>query len=92
MWTENSLIADGWIQERPCRVTIDTGASVTITRPDIFAGLPERTIPVMREAQVELNLGRRPLRIWVFVADITDELILGLDVPDPRSVPFSTTN
>jgi hypothetical protein len=41
-WTEDSLIADGWIQERPCRVTIDTGASVTIARPDIVAGLPER--------------------------------------------------
>jgi predicted aspartyl protease len=75
-------------------VIIDTGASMTIARPDIVAGLPERkpnlpyvlqtasgeTIPVMREARVELTLGRRPLRIWVLVADITDELILGLDV------------
>jgi hypothetical protein len=34
----------------------------------------------MREAHVELTLGRRPLRIWVLVADITDELILGLDI------------
>jgi hypothetical protein len=34
----------------------------------------------MREAHVELNLWRRPVRIWVLVADITDELILGLDV------------
>jgi hypothetical protein len=25
-------------------------------------------------------LGRRPLRIWVLVADITDELFLGLDI------------
>jgi hypothetical protein len=33
----------------------------------------------MREAHVELTLGRRPLRIWVLVADNTDELILGLD-------------
>jgi predicted aspartyl protease len=93
-WTEDSLIADGWIHERPCRVIIDTGASVTIARPDIVAGLPERksnlpyvlqtasgeTIPVIREARVELTLGRRPVRIWVLVADITDELILGLDV------------
>jgi hypothetical protein len=30
-WTEDSLIADGWVQERPCRVTIDTGASVVIS-------------------------------------------------------------
>jgi hypothetical protein len=29
---------------------------------------------------VTLTLGRRPLEIWVFVTDITDELILGLDI------------
>jgi predicted aspartyl protease len=66
---------DGWIQEKPCRVTIDTGASVTVARPDIVAGLPERelsrpyvlqtasgeTIPVMKEARVELTIGRRTL-------------------------------
>jgi hypothetical protein len=65
-WTEDCLIADGLIQERPCRVIIDTGASVTIARPDIVAGLPERkpslrhvlqkasgeTIPVMKEGRV----------------------------------------
>jgi hypothetical protein len=26
------------------------------------------------------TLGRLPLEIWVFVANITDELILGLDI------------
>jgi hypothetical protein len=86
-WTEDSLIADGWIQERPCRVTIDTGASVTIARPDIVAALPERklnlsyvlrtasgeTIPVMREAHVELTLGRRPLRIDTSKTQVCDE-------------------
>jgi hypothetical protein len=38
------------------------------------------TIPVVKEALVELTLGRRALSIWVFVTEITDELILGLDV------------
>jgi hypothetical protein len=33
-WTEGSLIAYGWIQEKLCRVTI--------ARPNIVAGLPER--------------------------------------------------
>jgi hypothetical protein len=92
--SDDSLIAEGWIQGRPCRVTIDTGASVTIARPDIAAGQPWRkpsrpyvlqlasgeTIPVVKDAQVELTLGRRALKIWVFVAEITDEFILGLDV------------
>jgi len=35
---------------------------------------------VLKEAFVELTLGRRALRIWVFVAEVTDQFILGLDV------------
>jgi len=52
-------------------VTIDTGASVPIARPDIIAGQPERkpsrnyvlqtasgeTIPVLKVAILELTLG-----------------------------------
>jgi hypothetical protein len=91
-WTEGSLTADGWIQEKPCRVTIDTGASVTVARPDIVEGLLVRelsrpyvlitasggTIPVVKKARLELTLGWRNLRSWVFVADITNDFILGL--------------
>jgi hypothetical protein len=72
-------------------VTIDTGASVTIARPDMVVGQPERkpsrayvlqtasgeTIPVLKEALVELSLRRRALRIWVFVAEVTDDFIMG---------------
>jgi len=38
------------------------------------------TIPVLKEALVELTLVQRALRIWVFVAEVTAEFILGLDV------------
>jgi hypothetical protein len=62
--------------------------------PDIVVGLPERrpyrqcvlkvgsgrTIPVVKEALVELTLGQRALKIWVFVTDINDVFILGLDI------------
>ena len=65
------MIAEGWIQGKPCQVTIDTGASVTIARPDIVAGKPERrpgrtyvlqtasreTPRLLKEAIVELTLG-----------------------------------
>jgi hypothetical protein len=82
------------MQERPCRVIIGAGAFVTVARPDIVVGLPERrpgrqcvlqvgsgrTIHVAREALVELTLTQRALKIWVFVADIMDEFILGLDI------------
>jgi hypothetical protein len=75
-------------------VIIDTGASVSIARPDIVAGLPVRkttrsyslimasgqTIPIDKEALVDLTLGRCVLNVWVFAADIVDDLILGLDV------------
>jgi hypothetical protein len=35
---------------------------------------------MLREVLLTLTLGRRPLRMWVFVENITDELILGLDI------------
>jgi hypothetical protein len=82
------------MQEKPCRVTIDTGAFVNDARPVIVVGLPERrpgrqcvlqvglgrTIPIVKEALVELTLGQRAVNIWVFVADIRDEFIPGLDI------------
>jgi len=68
-------------------VTIDTGASVTIARPDTVEGQAERkpsraynlrnasgkTIPVLKEALVELTLGRQAMRNYVFVAEVTNE-------------------
>jgi hypothetical protein len=58
-------------------VTTDTGVAVTITRPDVTEGLPERemtqpyvpqmasveTFPVLKEEFVELALGRSPRRL-----------------------------
>lgn len=84
----------GRIGNKPCIVTVDTGASVTIARPDIVAGLPERettkkaylrtisgqAFPILKEALVTLTLGKRQLIIWVFVANTTEEFTLGLDV------------
>jgi hypothetical protein len=37
------------------------------------------TIPEV-EALVQLSLGRRAFRIWMFVAEVTDAFNLGLDV------------
>jgi hypothetical protein len=34
----------------------------------------------LKEVFLTLTLGRRPLDIWVFVANITNELILGMDI------------
>jgi hypothetical protein len=65
-----------------------------MARPDIDAGWPERqphpgftlqtvsgaSLPIFKEVLLTITLGRRPLRMLVFVANITDELILGLDI------------
>jgi hypothetical protein len=37
------MVTETWIQEKPLQVTIHTGASVTIARPDIVAGQTERS-------------------------------------------------
>jgi hypothetical protein len=94
--TENadpSLVTQGWVGDKPCLVTVDTGAYVTVARPDIANGWPERQqnqlftlqtvsgekLPILKEVFLTLTLGRRPLKMWGFVADIT-EFILGLDI------------
>jgi hypothetical protein len=89
-----SLVTQGWVGDKPCQVTVDTGAYVTVARPDITAGWPEmqpnpsltlqtvsgEDLSILKEAFVTLIFGRRPLKFWVSVADITNEFILGLDV------------
>jgi hypothetical protein len=39
---DNWLNDEGWIVDKSCLVTTDTGASMTIARPDITAAQPER--------------------------------------------------
>jgi hypothetical protein len=93
-YTDPSLFTQDWVGDKPCLVTVDTGAYVTVVRPDIAAGWPERQLsqrfklqiasgemlPISKEVFLTLTLGRRPLKIWGFVANITNELILGLDI------------
>jgi hypothetical protein len=40
--SDTSMVTQGWIVDKPCRVTVDTGACVTVARPGIAAGGPER--------------------------------------------------
>jgi hypothetical protein len=89
-----SLVTQGWVGDKPCLVTVHTRAYVTVARPDIAARWPKRqpnpsftlqtvsqvALPILKEVFLTLNLGRRPLKIWVSVAGITNELTLGLDI------------
>jgi hypothetical protein len=90
---DDSLNAQGWTGDKPCLLTIDTGASVTTVRPNTAAGLPKRkpshyilqmasweTLPILKEALVELTLGQSPIRIAVFIMENANEFILGLHV------------
>jgi hypothetical protein len=83
--TSDSLIAEGWILGKPCRVTI--------ARPDSSRKAWKEAKPVVRLANGvrrdhprgeggcgPASLGRRAFRIWMFVAEVTDAFNLGLDV------------
>ena len=90
---DDSLIADGWVRGRQYQILVDTGAAVTVIRPDVAEGLPSKkpnrpyqlvtasgdNLPVVKEALLELTLGRSTVRLWVFVARVAEEVILGLD-------------
>jgi hypothetical protein len=71
--SNDSLITKGWIRDKPCNVTVDTRASVSIATPDITACLRKmsrlhilqtasrKTTLVLKEVLVELTLGWRVL-------------------------------
>jgi hypothetical protein len=49
-------------------------------------GDPE-TVPVLK-VLTELTLGRHPMRTWMFITEITDKLILGLDILEAQARPW----
>jgi hypothetical protein len=75
-------------------VTVDKGAYMTVASPNIATGWPERqpnqrytlqkvsgeALLILKEVFLTLTLGRHPLKIWIFVASITNEYILVLDI------------
>jgi hypothetical protein len=91
---DTRLVTQDLLGDKPCRVAVDTGAYVTVARPDIVIESLERTpnpgftlhtvsgkfLPILIEVLLPLKLVRRPLRLWDCDANITDELILGLNI------------
>jgi hypothetical protein len=39
-----------------------------------------QNIPVVKKVLVELTLGQQALKIWVFIANLVDDFIMGLDI------------
>jgi hypothetical protein len=74
---------------------IDTGVYVIVARPEkqpnqhytIQSGAGEG-FSILKEDFLTLTLGRRPQKNWVFVACITNEVILGLDILCAYNAPL----
>jgi hypothetical protein len=66
-------------RHRQCILQVGSGRTIPVIKEaQVGSG---RTIPVVTEALRGLTLGQRTLNIWVFVADVREEFILGLDTP-----------
>ncbi|KAJ8910062.1 hypothetical protein NQ315_013317 [Exocentrus adspersus] len=90
----SSLVVPGRICGRECEMILDTGSSHTIVKPNIVAHCRIQNtdeeyqletangevIPVKGIHLAEIRLGNSTFRQEVFVADITDDVLLGLNV------------
>nr|CAD7260240.1 unnamed protein product [Timema shepardi] len=94
---DDALLVEGILDGKACRMVVDTGANVTLVRPDFtelvhrkhrtgntLQGCVIRTVtgdsaPVLAKAQMKFKLGSLQVEHPVYVANIEDECILGLD-------------
>ncbi|KAJ8912830.1 hypothetical protein NQ315_014413 [Exocentrus adspersus] len=89
-----SLAVPGRVCGRECKMIVDTGSSHTIVRPNIVAHCKMQdteekylletargeAIPVKEVHLAEIKIGKKTFKQKVFVADITDDVLFGLDV------------
>ncbi|KAJ8921601.1 hypothetical protein NQ315_010508, partial [Exocentrus adspersus] len=89
-----SLAVPGRVCGRECKMIVDTGSSHTIVRPNIVAHCKMQdteekylletargeAIPVKGVHLAQIKIGKKTFKQKVFVADITDDVLLGLDV------------
>lgn len=87
---------EGRVAGKDCQIVVDTGASNTIVRTDLIQKLksisPSRkfvittangeSIDVRGEVMVQIEIGSMSIPHKVFVAEITDPIILGMDFLD----------
>ena len=90
----DSLTVAGTINGKPCEITVDTGSNISIVRPDVLSGVNQELIqpvnsclrtvtgeraPIHGKGQLQLGIGSLVVPQELWVADIHDECILGLD-------------
>ncbi|GFW02867.1 retrovirus-related Pol polyprotein from transposon 412 [Trichonephila clavipes] len=92
---ENGIFIMGHVNELPCNMIIDTGANVSIIRNDLAQKLKEKhiwtpprvvlqtvtgeKIDIHGKLKVKIQFGDTTYQHAVYVADIADPFILGLD-------------
>ncbi|GFS75830.1 retrovirus-related Pol polyprotein from transposon 297 [Trichonephila clavipes] len=92
---ENGIFIMGHVNELPCNMIIDTGANVSIIRNDLAQKLQEKLIwtpprvvlqtvtgekiDIHGKLKVNIKFGDTTYQHAVYVADIADPFILGLD-------------
>ncbi|GFW77905.1 retrovirus-related Pol polyprotein from transposon 412 [Trichonephila clavipes] len=92
---ENGIFIMGHVNELPCNMIIDTGANVSIIRNDLAQKLKEKLIwtpprvvlqtvtgekiDIHGKLRVKIKFGDATYQHAVYVADIADPFILGLD-------------
>ena len=89
----------GSINGALCEITVDTGSNISIVRPDLLGGVNEdlfqpvhsyiRTVtgeqaPIRGKGRLELGIGPLVIPQELWVADIQDQCILGLDFLYPN--------
>ena len=75
-----SLLVTGFVQERPTSITVDTGTTVSIVRPDVVKNLKpiwcscslQTATGRPGKVEIHLHLGRLQFNHQVLVADIVD--------------------
>ena len=92
--TCDSLIVTGSLNGRGCDITIDTGSNISIVRADVLANAERQCIqpvrsclqtvtgkkaPIHGEGDVHLEVGNLIMTHQMWVTDIQDECLLGLD-------------
>ncbi|GFT74516.1 retrovirus-related Pol polyprotein from transposon 412 [Trichonephila clavipes] len=92
---ENGIFIMGHVNELPCNMIIDTGANVSIIRNDLAQKLKEKLIwtpprvvlqtvtgekiDIHGKLKVKIQFGDTTYQHAVYIADIADPFILGLD-------------
>ena len=91
--TNDGLVASGRAAGNKCTITIDTWSNISIVRPDILQGtnvpiylvksslrtVTGATAPIQGRGEFPLEVDSFHVHQEMWVADITDECILGLD-------------